>query len=112
FVYSGQGAQWPGMGQRLLEEEPAFAAAIDEVEAAFVERVGFSLRQVIAEGQPVTGDAQVQPVTMGFQLALTALWRSYGVEPDAVVGHSMGEVTAAVVAGALSPAEGFTVIAA
>ena len=48
---------------------------------------------------------------MGLQLALTALWRSYGVEPDAVIGHSMGEVTAAVVAGALSPAEGLRVIA-
>ena len=55
--------------------------------------------------------ARVQPVLMGLQLALTALWRSYGVEPDAVIGHSMGEVTAAVVAGALSPAEGLKVIA-
>ena len=71
----------------------------------------FSLRQVLAEGQRVAGDARVQPVLMGLQLALTELWRSYGVEPDAVIGHSMGEVTAAVVAGALSPAEGLRVIA-
>ena len=54
---------------------------------------------------------RVQPVMMGLQLALTELWRSYGVHPDAVIGHSMGEVTAAVVAGALSPAEGLRVIA-
>ncbi len=47
----------------------------------------------------MAGDARVQPVLMGLQLALTALWRSYGVEPDAVIGHSMGEVTAAVVPG-------------
>ena len=57
------------------------------------------------------GIDRIQPVLVGMQLALTALWRSYGVEPDAVIGHSMGEVTAAVVAGALSPAEGLRVIA-
>ncbi|MGB6209881.1 type I polyketide synthase [Mycobacterium sp.] len=111
FVYSGQGSQWAGMGRQLLTDEPTFAAAVDELEPLFVEHVGFSLRQVLAEGQPVAGDARVQPVLMGLQLALTALWRSYGVEPDAVIGHSMGEVTAAVVAGALSPAEGLRVIA-
>ena len=70
----------------------------------------YSLQQVLTEGQRVTGDARVQPVLMGLQLALTALWRSYGVEPDAVIGHSMGEVTAAVVAGALTPGEGLRVI--
>ncbi len=111
FVYSGQGSQWAGMGRQLLADEPTFAAAVDELEPLFVEHVGFSLRQVLAEGQPVTGDARVQPVLLGLQLALTKLWRSYGVEPDAVIGHSMGEVTAAVVAGALSPAEGLRVIA-
>jgi phthiocerol/phenolphthiocerol synthesis type-I polyketide synthase A len=111
FVYSGQGSQWAGMGRQLLVDEPTFAAAVDELEPLFVEHVGFSLRQVLAEGQPVAGDARVQPVLMGLQLALTALWRSYGVEPDAVIGHSMGEVTAAVVAGALSPVEGLRVIA-
>jgi phthiocerol/phenolphthiocerol synthesis type-I polyketide synthase A len=110
FVYSGQGSQWPGMGRQLLADEPAFAAAVDELEPQFVEQVGFSLRQVLAEGQPVAGDARVQPVLVGLQLALTALWRSYGVEPAAVIGHSVGEVTAAVVAGALSPADGLKVI--
>ncbi|HME74433.1 MAG TPA: type I polyketide synthase, partial [Mycobacterium sp.] len=111
FVFSGQGSQWAGMGQRLLADEPAFAAAVAELEPVFVEQVGFSLQQVLAEGQPVRGDARVQPVIMGLQLALTELWRSYGVSPDAVIGHSMGEVTAAVVAGALTVAEGLRVIA-
>ncbi|WP_199253317.1 type I polyketide synthase [Mycolicibacterium mengxianglii] len=111
FVYSGQGSQWAGMGQRLLVEEPAFAAAVAELEPVFVEQVGFSLQQVLEAGEQVSGDAQVQPVIMGVQLALTALWRSYGVEPDAVMGHSMGEVAAAVVAGALSVADGLKVIA-
>ena len=107
----GQGSHWAGMGRRLLADEPAFAAAIAELEPDFVEQVGFSLHQVIAAGEPVSGDAQVQPVLVGLQLALTELWRSYGVHPDAVIGHSMGEVTAAVVAGALSPADGLRVIA-
>jgi phthiocerol/phenolphthiocerol synthesis type-I polyketide synthase D len=111
FLYSGQGAQWPGMGQQLLADEPAFAAAIAELEPIFVEKAGFSLRQVLDAGEPVVGIARIQPVLVGMQLALTELWRSYGVEPDAVIGHSMGEVTAAVVAGALSPAEGLDVIA-
>ncbi|VBA41960.1 Phthiocerol/phenolphthiocerol synthesis polyketide synthase type I PpsC [Mycobacterium attenuatum] len=111
FVYSGQGSQWAGMGQQLLTDEPAFAAAVAELEPSFVEQVGFSLQQVLAEGQPVAGDARVQPVIVGLQLALTRLWRVYGVEPDAVIGHSMGEVSAAVVAGALTPAEGLRVIA-
>ncbi|MHA0287373.1 type I polyketide synthase [Mycobacterium sp. C3-094] len=112
FVYSGQGSQWAGMGRQLLADEPAFAAAVAEIEPVFVEKVGFSLQEILAEGRPVSGDAEVQPVLMGLQLALTELWRSYGVHPDAVIGHSMGEVTAAVVAGALSLADGLTVIAA
>ncbi|KUI38199.1 polyketide synthase [Mycobacterium sp. IS-1496] len=111
FVFSGQGSQWAGMGRRLLADEPAFAAAVAELEPVFVEQVGFSLQQVLADGEAVAGDARVQPVIMGLQLALSELWRSYGVTPDAVIGHSMGEVTAAVVAGALSPAEGLRVIA-
>src|SRR5271163_4061772 len=111
FLYSGQGSQWAGMGQRLLEDEPAFAAAVAELEPVFVEQVGFSLRDVLVAGEPVVGIERIQPVLVGVQLALTALWRSYGVEPDALIGHSMGEVTAAVVAGALSPADGLKVIA-
>jgi len=111
FVYSGQGSQWAGMGQQLLTDEPAFAAAVAELEPIFVAQTGFSLQQVLAEGQSVIGIERIQPVLVGVQLALTALWRSYGVEPDAVIGHSMGEVTAAVVAGALSVADGLRVIA-
>ena len=111
FVYSGQGSQWAGMGRQLLADEPAFAAAVAELEPDFVAQVGFSLRDVLLEGEPVVGIERIQPVLVGMQLALTALWRSYGVEPDAVIGHSMGEVTAAVVSGALSPADGLKVIA-
>jgi phthiocerol/phenolphthiocerol synthesis type-I polyketide synthase B len=111
FVYSGQGSQWAGMGRRLLADEPAFAAAVAELEPDFVAQVGFSLHDVLATGQELTGIERIQPVLVGIQLALTALWRSHGVEPDAVIGHSMGEVTAAVVAGALTPEQGLQVIA-
>jgi acyl transferase domain-containing protein len=111
FVYSGEGSQWVGMGRRLLAEEPVFAAAIADLEPVFVEAVGFSLEQALTAGEPVHGTARVQPVLVGLQLALTALWRSYGVHPDAVIGHSMGEVSAAVVAGGLSTADGLRVIA-
>lgn len=111
FVYSGQGSQWAGMGRRLLVEEPAFASAVDDLEPVFVEQAGFSLREILESAEPVVGIDRIQPVLVGVQLALTALWRAYGVTPDAVIGHSMGEVTAAVVAGALSPADGLKVIA-
>ena len=81
FVYSGQGSQWAGMGRQLLADEPAFAAAVAELEPVFVEQVGFSLQQVLAAGEPVVGIDRIQPVLVGMQLALTELWRSYGVQP-------------------------------
>ncbi|MFL0178865.1 SDR family NAD(P)-dependent oxidoreductase [Mycobacterium sp. SMC-15] len=110
FVFSGQGSHWVGMGRRLLADEPVFADAVAELEPLFARQVGFSLREVIEQGVEISGDAQVQPVIMALQLALAALWRSYGVVPDAVIGHSMGEVSAAVVAGALTPEQGLKVI--
>lgn len=112
FVYSGQGSQWPGMGRQLLADEPSFAAAVAELDGEFIEQLGFSLFEVLANGEPLVGSVRVQSVLFGLQMALTALWRSYGVEPDAVIGHSMGEVSAAVAAGVLSAAEGLQVIAA
>ncbi len=111
FVYSGRGSQWAGMGRQLLADEPAFAAAVAELEPVFVEQAGFSLRDVIATGKELVGIEQIQLGLIGMQLTLTELWRSYGVQPDLVIGHSMGEVAAAVVAGALTPAEGLRVTA-
>ncbi|KJX74689.1 type I polyketide synthase [Mycobacterium lepromatosis] len=111
FVYSGRGSQWPGMGRQLLADEPAFAEAIAKLEPEFVAQKGFSLYEVIASGKELVGVEQIQLGLMGMQLALTELWRSYGIEPDVVIGHSMGEVAAAVVAGALTPAQGLRVTA-
>ncbi|UXA08638.1 type I polyketide synthase [Mycobacterium sp. SMC-2] len=111
FVYSGRGSQWAGMGRQLLADEPAFAAAIAELEPDFVAQAGFSLHETIATGAELVGIEQIQLGLIGMQLALTALWRSYGITPDLVIGHSMGEVAAAVVAGALTPAQGLRVTA-
>ncbi|MGZ9827574.1 beta-ketoacyl synthase N-terminal-like domain-containing protein [Tsukamurella ocularis] len=110
FVFSGQGSQWAGMGRRLLDEEPAFAAAVAELDPVFTAHAGYSLLEALRSGEPVTGIDRIQPLLVGVQLALVALWRAYGVVPAAVIGHSMGEVTAAVVAGGLTVDDGFRVI--
>ncbi|QFU93675.1 beta-ketoacyl synthase N-terminal-like domain-containing protein [Amycolatopsis sp. YIM 10] len=109
FVFSGYGSQWRGMGRELLATEPVFRDKIDELEPVFLNEAGFSLRGAL-EGEP-EGLAGIQLALLGTQLALAALWRSHGVEPAAVLGHSMGEVAASVVAGALEVAEGVRVMA-
>ncbi|MGP3941154.1 SDR family NAD(P)-dependent oxidoreductase [Streptomyces sp. 6N106] len=110
WVFSGQGSQWPGMGRRLLESEPAFAEALAEADALITAESGFSVLDIVRSGAPVTGCDRVQPVLFALQTALAATWRAHGVEPAGVIGHSMGEVAAAVVDGALSLADGAKVI--
>ncbi len=103
FVFPGQGAQWPGMARKLLRDEPLFAAAIERCEAAMAPFVSWSLRQKLS-AEPLQLDESdvIQPMLFAIQVALAALWQSWGIAPAAVVGHSMGEVAAAHVAGALS----------
>ncbi|KAA9165879.1 acyltransferase domain-containing protein [Amycolatopsis acidicola] len=111
FVFSGHGSQWAGMGRRLLGEEPVFAAAIDRLDPLIKAEAGFSLRADLEAGVEASTMDHVQPLVFGIQLALADLWAQHGVRPDAVIGHSFGEVAAAVVAGALTEADGARVVA-
>nr|AQW44890.1 polyketide synthase [Corallococcus coralloides] len=105
FVFPGQGSQWQGMGRRLYAEDATFREVIDRCHEAMRPVTDWSLRDMLTrpESPPRWNDIDViQPTLFAMQVALAAVWRSLGMEPHAVVGHSMGEVAAAHVAGALS----------
>ncbi|MFI1400752.1 type I polyketide synthase [Streptomyces sp. NPDC020681] len=109
WVFSGHGAQWSGMGRELLDEDAAFTAVIDEITPIFEEEMGFSPRRSISEGE--LGDvSRIQPMIFAMQVGLAAVWRDHGVTPDAVLGHSVGEIAAAVTAGVLSLPDGARLI--
>ncbi|MHB9755546.1 beta-ketoacyl synthase N-terminal-like domain-containing protein [Streptomyces sp. BYX5S] len=111
WVFSGYGSQWPGMARELLATEPVFAASVDRIAPALREHAGIDLRAATAPDADLSSPAVVMPVLYGLQVAFAELWRSYGVEPAAVVGHSLGEIAAAVAAGALDPATGARIVA-
>ncbi|AKN16434.1 mycocerosic acid synthase (polyketide synthase) [Mycobacterium haemophilum DSM 44634] len=110
WVFSGQGSQWAGMGAELLAKEPVFAATIAAMEPVIAEESGFSVTEALTAAEKVTGINRVQPTIFAIQVALAAAMKSYGVYPGAVIGHSLGEAAAAVVAGALSFEDGLRVI--
>ena len=105
FVFSGQGSQWIGMGRELLEKEEVFRASMGQCDALLRAQGGWSLLEELNRDTASSrlDDTEIaQPALFALQIALAALWRSWGVSPDAVVGHSVGEVAAAHVAGILS----------
>ncbi|OBH80429.1 polyketide synthase [Mycobacterium scrofulaceum] len=110
WIFSGQGSQWAGMGAELLAREPAFAAAVAAAEPLIAAEAGFSVTEAMSAPETVTGIDRVQPTLFAFQVALATAMRAHGVRPGAVIGHSMGEIAAAVVAGALSLPDGVKVI--
>ncbi|MFJ2197769.1 type I polyketide synthase [Streptomyces violaceusniger] len=115
FVFPGQGSQWVGMAAGLLESSPVFARRIEECAAALAPHVDWSLVEVLRGGEGAAEALErvdvVQPVLWAVMVSLAELWRSYGVEPAAVIGHSQGEIAAACVAGALSLEDAAKVVA-
>ncbi|MFF8000775.1 type I polyketide synthase [Streptomyces sp. NPDC007917] len=113
LVFPGQGGQWRGMGVELLDSSPVFAGRIAECEAALAPYVDWSLTGVLRgeDGVDVARVDVVQPALWAVMVSLAELWRFHGVVPAAVVGHSQGEIAAAVVAGALSLEDGARVVA-
>ncbi|MFF2551106.1 type I polyketide synthase [Nocardia sp. NPDC058058] len=113
FVFPGQGAQWTGMAVSLLAESPVFAARMAECERAFAPHVDWSLTEVLrgAPGAPSLDRLDVvQPALFAIMVSLAAVWGSLGITPDAVIGHSQGEIAAACVAGALSLADAARIV--
>jgi acyl transferase domain-containing protein/NADPH:quinone reductase-like Zn-dependent oxidoreductase/NADP-dependent 3-hydroxy acid dehydrogenase YdfG/acyl carrier protein len=105
FVFPGQGSQWTGMAVELLDTAPAFADQMQLCDAAFAEFVDWSLLEIVrgGVGSPSLDRVDVvQPVLFAVMVSLAAQWRALGIQPDAVLGHSQGEIAAAYVAGALS----------
>ncbi|MFD5340680.1 SDR family NAD(P)-dependent oxidoreductase [Streptomyces hawaiiensis] len=105
FVFPGQGSQWDEMAVRLLRESDVFRLRVEECAGAFKPYLDFDLMDVLSGADQETDRDRtdvVQPLIFTMMLGLAALWRSVGVEPAAVVGHSQGEVAAACLSGALS----------
>ncbi|GAB3432930.1 type I polyketide synthase [Flindersiella endophytica] len=105
FVCSGMGPQWWAMGRELLETEPVFRTAVERCDAELRKHTGWSLlsEMLAPEEQSRMAETEVaQPANFAVQVGLAELWRSWGVEPDAVVGHSTGEVAAQYLAGVLT----------
>lgn len=116
FIYTGMGAQSVGMGSGLLAREPVFRRAIEEVDRLFEPLAGWSLLAALSAPEPdaragdaILEPARAQPLNFALQVGLTELWRAWGVEPDAILGHSVGEVAAAWAAGCISLADAVAV---
>ncbi|MBI5722133.1 MAG: type I polyketide synthase [Burkholderiales bacterium] len=113
WVFTGQGGVWPAMASELFDTEPVFRAALEEVASLFERHAGWPLLPVLtdaAQGARLAATDVAQPAIFAVQVALAALWRSWGVKPGAVVGHSVGEVAAAYVAGVLTLVEAVRVV--
>ena len=115
FVFPGQGGQWPGMALELLDRSPVFAESMEACDAALSPHLDFPVVDVLrgVPGAPALEAVDVvQPALFAVMVSLARLWRSFGVEPAAVVGHSQGEIAAAHVAGGLSLSDAALIVAA
>lgn len=116
FLFAGQGAQHPGMGAGLYERHPVFRRTVDELDALFAPLLGRSVRDLMfdrsGDPQELHRTRHAQPALFVLEYALAQLWLSWGVRPSVVLGHSLGELTAATVAGLFTPADAVKVVAA
>jgi acyl transferase domain-containing protein/surfactin synthase thioesterase subunit len=113
FVFSGQGGQWWGMGRELLREEPLFREMLEACAAVLDRLSGTSFMEIWSAPESasrIADPAVAQPAQFALQIGLAAVWRQWGIVPNAIVGHSLGEIAAAYTAGALSLEDAVVVV--
>jgi phthiocerol/phenolphthiocerol synthesis type-I polyketide synthase E len=112
FLFPGQGAQYAGMAEDLRQTEPVFRVALDECAALFAPHLGADLGALLRDGADLDRTRFTQPALFAVEYSLATLWRHWGVRPDAMLGHSIGEYTAACLAGVLSLPDATALVAA
>jgi acyl transferase domain-containing protein/NADP-dependent 3-hydroxy acid dehydrogenase YdfG len=113
WVFSGMGPQWWAMGRQLLAEEPVFAREIARCDAVFRPISGFSIlaEPALDPASSLIGETRIsQPANLALQISLSALWQSWGIVPDVVLGHSVGEIAAFYTAGLLGRSDAFKLV--
>jgi len=118
FLFPGQGSQQMGMGWELYRSEGVYRRSVEECSEILRPHLGLDLREYLNEGEGAEGKAEemeetwlAQPALVTVEYGLSQLWKSWGVEPEAMLGHSLGEYTAAIVAGVMSLEEGLRLVA-